>query len=274
MRISFAMKPIVTVCVLTLLLSACGAATAPTATPTATATQTPTPVPTNTATLIPSATPTPTDAPPTEIPSETPIPVDPLLDLAIPPPLEIVLPPEWQFGYDTVLYRDVDGQTDSVPFALYTGPVTDGIGTIVLVWGFDSVTGILPNEFGQRNIYLDALRILRTVIFDPRCNIGTAPEREYMVGNANGTGTSINVNSCPDGQPDTRGWIAAIVLENINFAFYIFIDPIPPVDHPSETEIQAILDSIVFSVDDFLIDSETLAATREALRLTLTPTGN
>lgn len=264
------MRKTIIVCLVGLCLSACNALAAPTPTPTLTPSPLPSPtlVPTNTATPLPSATVPPTEALPTAVPTATVVLLDPLLDIAIPPPIEITLPEGWQFGYDTLLYRDVDGQTDSVPFALYSGPVTDGTGTIVLVWGFDSVTGILPNEFGERNIFLDAIRILRTVIFDPRCNIGTAPQRDYTIGNLLATGTPINITSCPEGQPDTRGWLASTVRENVNFAFYVYIDPLPPLNHPSEAELQAILDTVVFRIGDMLITPAELAATQQALQLT------
>lgn len=269
------MRRIITTSVIAMLLGACSAAAAPTSTPLPTATMSPTAVPSNTPTFTPSATMTATEALPTVVPSATPLLVDPLLDVAVSPPIEIELPPGWGFAYDTLIFRDVDLQSTTAPFAFYSGPVTDGTGTIVLVWGFDSVTTGLQfdSEFGQRNIWLDALRILRLLIFDARCNIGTAPQREYSVGGLPATGNTINVVDCPGDQPDTRGWIAALVVDDINFAFYIYIDPIPPAGHPAEAELQAILDSVVFRVSELSISAEALDATREALAATLTPTG-
>lgn len=203
-------------------------------------------------------------------PDGTPIFVDPLLGLPIAPPIEIDLPEGWLYGYDTILYNEIDGTVDSVPFALYTGEVTGGTGTIVLVWGYDSVTtGIQfdPN-FGVVRPWVDGLRILRTIIFDARCNIGTAPRRDYTVGNLPAYGTTFNVVDCPGGQPDTRGWFAATNIESINFAFYVYIDPLPPAGAPSEQELQAILDSVVFRVADVIVSPQEWEATRQALLLT------
>jgi len=261
-----------------LLISACSATNEalPTLAPTLPLpTATPTLVPSNTATLTPQATATltATSNRPTPIPSETPVLVDPLLSVSIAPPISIDLPEGWQFGYDTFLFQDIDGNPDTVPFALYQGPVTGGTGTIILAWGFDSVTtgNQFSEEFGQRNIWLDGLRILRTVILDGRCNIGNAPQRDYTVGNRPATGNTINVTDCPDEQPNTRGWFAALIEGGVNFAFYVLIDPLPPAGHPAEDELQAVLDSVEFNVDEMTVSQEELFATQQALELTITP---
>jgi hypothetical protein len=200
----------------------------------------------------------------------TPIFVDPLLGLPIAPPISIDLPDGWLYGYDTILYNEVDGAVDSVPFALYTGEVSGGIGTIVMVWGYDSVTtGIeFDPNFGVVNPWLDGLRMLRAIIFDPRCNIGTAPRRDYTVGLLPAAGTTFNVVDCPADQPDTRGWFAALNVDGINFAFYVYIDPMPPAGTPAEAELQAVLDSVQFRVAEMTISAEQWEATRQALLLT------
>jgi hypothetical protein len=202
--------------------------------------------------------------------SATPIFVNPLLGLPIAPPIEIDLPDGWLYGYDTILYNEVDGTVDSVPFALYTGDVSGGQGTIVMVWGYDSVTtGIeFDPNFGVVNPWLDGLRILRAIIFDPRCNIGTAPRRDYSVGELPASGTTFNVVGCPANQPDTRGWFAALNVDSINFAFYIYIDPLPPAGSPAEAELQRILDTVKFNVADLIVSPEQWEATRQALLLT------
>lgn len=228
---------------------------------------TPTPVPTSTATAavpLSSATATP---PLPQQTSATPMLIDPLVGLSVEPPISIDLPQGWGFAYNTFLYTDVTGEVEAIPFAFYQGPVTDGTGSIVLLWGFDSVVNPFSTaaQTGETFPWLDGLRLLRVVILDSTCNIGTSPQTAYSVGELPASGTQFSAIDCPDEQPDTRGWFAALEVDSINFAFYQYIDPLPEPNSAAEQELQAILDSIEFRVEDIQITTEELAATRQAL---------
>jgi hypothetical protein len=174
--------------------------------------------------------------------------VEPLTGIKVPPPFTIDLPEGWQFGYDTMLFEDV-GEITSVPIALYQGPVTGGQGTIVLVWNFRSVlTGDVaaPNA-ATSNMWIDGLRLLRALVFDPACNLGTDAEREFTVGGLAAVGTNFRAVDCPDA-PNTKGWFAGVTVNEVNFVFYMYTDPIDALKDNVPFELQAILDSVVFSV--------------------------
>jgi hypothetical protein len=230
----------------------------------------PTPVPTSTSTVIPSV----AEATPQPDGSVTPIVINPLLDMPIEPPISIELPDDWGYAYNAFLYTDLDGRVETIPFAYYEGPVTNATGTIILLWGFDTVVNPFGGQQGSTP-WLDGLRLLRLVIMDNQCNIGTAPEREYNVGNITATGTQFSAVDCPEGIPDTRGWFAATFVDGVNFAFYVYADPIQPVGSPAIPELQAILDTVEFRVSDLRETQAELAATRAAflteIPLTLTP---
>jgi hypothetical protein len=226
-----------------------------------------TPVPTSTSTPAPAAS---LDPAVLLTPTATPIVISPILGLPIQPPLTMALPDGWGFAYNAFVYADLDGRIETVPFAYYEGPVSNGTGVIVLLWGFDSVV----NPFSQQqavNPWLDGLRLLRLVIMDNKCNIGTAPQREYSVAGLDATGTQFSAVACPEGIPDTRGWFAALTVDEVNFAFYMYIDPIQPAGALAELELQAILDTVEFRVSDLRVAPAELAATREAF-LTALPT--
>ncbi|MDQ7025834.1 MAG: hypothetical protein Q9P01_21700 [Anaerolineae bacterium] len=231
----------------------------------------PTPVPTSTSTPAPEiATDTANQA---DITS-TPLVISPLLDLPIQAPITIDLPDDWGFAYNVFVYADLDGRIETVPFAYYEGPVTNGTGTIILLWGFDSVVN--PFEGQGMSPWLDGLRLLRLVIMDNECNIGTAPERDYSVGEIAATGTQFSAVDCPEGIPDTRGWFAAAFVDNVNFAFYMYIDPLQPAGTPAEFDLQQILDTIEFRVEDLRVSQEELSATQAAYltalpQITITP---
>jgi hypothetical protein len=150
-----------------------------------------------------------------------------------------------------------------VPFAFYQGPVTNGTGTIVVLWGFDSVV----NPFAAEGInpWLDGLRLLRVVILDNTCTIGTAPQRDYTVGGYTAVGSQFSAVDCPQDQPDTRGWFAALQVDDINFAFYMYMDPLQPAGTQAELDLQEILDSVEFDIDSMRISSEDFQATQQAL---------
>ncbi len=230
--------------VLLLTLAACAESPpAPTATPTLVPTFTPYVRPT----LPPTNTPVPTPAQP---PTVTPVLVEPLTGVAVEPPLDMPLPEGWAFGFDTMLFQEV-GDLTYVPIALYKGAVTGGTGTIVLIWNFRSITtgNPLSAAYGQPNLWVDGLRLLRALVFDPRCNIGTAAQQRYTVGGKDAVGTQFAAVDCPDA-PDTKGWFAGLTVDDVNFVFYVYTDPITAMDGVAKQELQAVLDGVVFRVAD------------------------
>lgn len=243
---------VILLALMTAVLAACSPATPPEPSPLP-PTETPTSAPTATPFIMPTAIPSQTPLPVT--PSATIEEVDPLAGIVVEPPLTLDLPEGWQFGYDTLITRDL-GEIIYLPFALYTGPVTDGTGTIVLLWNFlNATTG---NPFspaaGQPDPWLDGLRFLRTVIFENACVFGTAPRDDtYTVGGLPAVGTLFSVVTCPE-LPDTRGWFAALIVEEMNFVFYMYTDPISAMDGQAPYDLQAILDSITFRVNDWRIE--------------------
>ena len=108
----------------------------------------------------------------------------------------------------------------------------------------------------------------------PVATVGTAPQRDYVVGGLPAIGTSFSAVDCPFEQPDTRGWFASLNVDSLNFAFYAYVDPIQPAQSSALSDIQMILDSIVFDVESITFTAEEVEATRQALALTpvATPT--
>lgn len=252
---------------LVLILAACSTPeTAPPPEPTDIATNTP-PAPTRTPFVFPTDPPSATPEPVT--PTMTAIPVDPLVGLVEAPPIDIDLPADWLYGYDTLIFSDI-GDLNTVPFALYTGPVTGGEATIVLIWRFRSVTpgNPLSPEFGVQDMWVDGLRLLRTLVIEGSCNIGTDPQRyDFTVGGLPATGTYFQAVDCgqppealrgtvtpdPNALPDTRGWFAALSVDGLPFAFYVYTNPLQALE-TSAGELQVILDSVRFRVDDARIN--------------------
>lgn len=237
----------------------------------------PTPVPTSTATdaAEPEAIITATPGP-----SPTAVVIDPLLNISIEPPLSIDLPDDWQFGYFAHIYEELDGSVATIPYAIYRGSIrgmldngieTEATGTIVILWGYDTVVNQFTASQTGFNPMLDGQRMLRLVMFDNQCVIGLAPQKQYNLGEQVAVGTTFSVVDCPNGDPDTRGWFASTNVDTVNFSVYAFADPIQPVNSPFETDLQAILDTIEFSVAERFVTEEELVATRDAITLTLTP---
>ncbi len=180
-----------------------------------------------------------------QITPEPVITIQPLMDDALPPPIAIDLPDGWGAGYATLLLQDLDGAR-GVPAAVFSGPVTGGAGTIVLLWGFPNV---LPPGSGdapqQIDLYLDGLRLLRLAVMEAGCNIGTDLRREDVIGGLAAVGTTFAAVDCPE-LPDTRGWFAGLRQFGLNFLFFAFTDPIEAMDGPAAAELQAVLDSVQF----------------------------
>jgi hypothetical protein len=170
---------------------------------------------------------------------------DPLSGEAVEPPLTLDLPAGWSFAYDALVLQDVDG-IRPVPFAIYQGPVTGGVGTIVLLWGFPNlVVGSIASASVQPDVWIDGTRLLRLAIFEEGCNVGTDLRRDYTVGGMQATGTQFAAVDCPQ-LADTRGWFAGLRQFNLNFVFYAYAEPITALDGAATGELQAILDTVQF----------------------------
>jgi hypothetical protein len=173
------------------------------------------------------------------------IPVDPLTGERSAPPFSIALPDGWQYGYETMLVSDLDTNR-TIPLALYTGPVTGGTGTIVVLWAFPNVITETTSATVTTDLWLDGLRLLRLAVIEEGCNIGTDLRREYSIAGLAAVGTQFSAIDCP-ALPDTRGWFAGINQYGLNYAFFMYTDPIDAMD-TAEGELQAILDTIVFNL--------------------------
>lgn len=231
---------------LSLILVACGNAPEPTLEVVATETPRPTLVPT----LQPSPLPTlqPSITPEPEVtPTEEPMVMDNLIQEDLPPPLTMDLPDGWQFGSGARVFNDI-GELRVVPFALYTGPVTGGTGFIVILWDFPNATSGNPfmQEGTEPDLYVDGLRLLRLVLLEQECVIGTDLKMEYQVAGRTASGTQFSTSDCPE-LPDTRGWFAGLFEQNVPFVFYAYTEPITAMDGIAEAELQAILDSVEFT---------------------------
>jgi hypothetical protein len=239
-------KKLLSLVLIVLCLGACQQA-APTATP----------LPTPTATLVATRTPF---VMPTAMPSNTPLPVTPSITPIVidtfagqgyEPPFTLILPAEWETHVDTA-YVPILGELDYIPFAYYRGPVTGGTGTIVAMWNFRSVTGANPFDeaSGKINLWMDGSRLLRSLVIETRCNVSVDAQRDtFVIGGMQATGTIWSAVGCPGGLPDTRGWYAGVMINQVSFLFYAFTDPIGAMDGTAVQEMQAVLDSIAFRMD-------------------------
>ena len=173
-------------------------------------------VPSDVPTLVPTLQPSPlptlqpsiTPEPPTT-PTSTPIPIRALAGEEVLPPFDISLPEDWLVGYDVRIFNDI-GDLRTVPFAFYTGPVTGGTGFIVVWWDFPNAVSSNPLDNAQPDLYVDGLRLLRLLILESDCNVGTDLRREYSIGGRVAAGTQFSTDACPD-VSDTRGWFAGLV---------------------------------------------------------------
>lgn len=232
-----------------------------------------------TSTLIINAQSGETTSEPEPILSATPEPLilEPLLGFQTQPPFEITLPEGWELVLrDTFTYQDLvedgDGMLETLPIDVYRGPVTNADGWIVMLWGYDSLVPfdaeLTSEEYPRRAAWLDGLRMLQFVVFDARCNIGTAPQRDYTIGDLPAVGTTFSAVECPFDIPDTRGWFAALNVGGLNFSFFAYADPIQPAGSVVEFELQSILDTVEFNVEDITITQQEFNATQQALVLT------
>ena len=195
---------------------------------------------------------------PTPDPESTPeitdiiIVIEPSEGQEIDPPISITLPDGWISQNGTLLIQDITGLR-LLPYTVYSGDIPNGIGTIVLLWGFESiglVNNLLDVNISLISPYMDGLRLLRLALVEPQCTVGTDVERDIPIGDQIGRGTGFAAVNCPE-TADTRGWFVGLTVDNLNFVFYVFADPIGAMDGAEEF-LQDILETVDFRVDDFL----------------------
>jgi hypothetical protein len=165
-----------------------------------------------------------------------------------PPPLTITLPEGWRtIRQEVLVLGDVDA-VRRVPFTVWGGPVSEGVGVITLLWGFPNLIAGNPFEAAtvQPDLFADGQRLLRLAIIEQGCNIGSDLRREYSIGGLTAIGTQFSAVTCPELQ-DTRGWYAGLQQNGLNFIFYVYAYPIATIDS-ARSELQAILDSVRFNV--------------------------
>jgi len=169
----------------------------------------------------------------------------------IDPPISIELPEGWVSRNSAVAVQDVMGLR-VLPFTLYAGRVQGGVAFIILLWGFDNLAAAPPlsEDRVMLSPFMDGMRLLRLALLEPECNVGSDVEREYPIGDRLGLGTSFAAVDCPN-TVDTRGWFVSLNVDSINFAFYIYTEPIEAMDG-AEEELQAILDTVQFDVPGFI----------------------
>jgi hypothetical protein len=250
---------------LALLLSAC--AQSPTATPQATLVPSLTASPDIQAAVIGTmtaladvpkhtVTPAPGAATAEATPEATPlvVTIQPFLGKNLNLPMDVTLPKGWELIKNDVLLMadirpegiDPNNTISGIPITAFRGPVTGGIGTIVVLWGFPNLVNPFPQNGTPTapDLWSDGLRLLRSAVLDPKCNIGTDLKRTYRIGLESAVGTQFAAISCPN-EPDTRGWFAGLQQNNLNFVFYVYTDPIAAMDSGRD-ELQAILDTVRF----------------------------
>src|SRR5258708_28479180 len=152
----------------------------------------------------------------------------------VPPPLDIQLPPGWQYGYSVVPVRDPFVEA-SMNMALYTGPVKNGKGTIIVRWGCPSIgappslavplptaslaPGATPIDQQTQFLWSDGIRLLQGTIVDISCNVGRYDQQFFKIGGKDAVGAYFNASQCAD-IPDTVGWFAGLNQYGGNFLFY------------------------------------------------------
>jgi hypothetical protein len=235
--------------VLLMMVAACSPAAVP---------PTFTPVPSSTPTIPPTvtipATVTPEPAESTEEPVE--VEISQVLAEGVPPPLAIDLPESWNARYRALAIPDVDATLRPVHLTAYEGPVTGGAGAIIVLWGFPNFfTGNPLDTSGTPvapDLWVDGLRLFRTTMVDQGCNSGTDLRREYTIGDRTGSGTQFAIVDCPE-SPDTRGWFVGVQAQGLNFVFFMYAEPLDAMT-TSESELQAILDTVRFTIDDAYLE--------------------
>ena len=232
--------------VFSVILTACGGdAAEPTALPVLPPTLTL--VPTLQASPLPTLQPSITPEPDVT-PIDTPIPVQAVAEEDVILPLTMNLPDGWQYGSGVQAINDI-GELRIIPYGLYTGAVTGGQGFIVVLWDFPNATAgnLFIEDGAEPDLYVDGLRLLRLVILERECVIGTDLKMEYSIGGRVASGTQFSTTNCPDIQ-DTRGWFAGVFEQQVPFVFYAYTEPITAMDGAARTELQTMLDSVQFTL--------------------------
>lgn len=176
----------------------------------------------------------------------------------VPPPINVVLPAGWTQINSTIAFPDIGSIMSVLPFTLFRGPVTGGQGYIIVLWGFSSIAPGSPRSerYGQFNLGVDGRRLLQLAVTDIGCVVGgiTDPDydREFRIGELIGEGTYWSAVQCPE-SVDTRGWFAGVHHLGINYVFYMYTEPIEAMDGPAEAELQTILDTIDFLMEEPLV---------------------
>ncbi len=217
--------------------------------PTAAPIQTEPPQPTPTSPLLAAT------ATPSLMPSATPN----LLRRGSPPPLTLDLPSDWRVGYQIVPVR-VALEAYPMNVAVYRGALREGgIGTLIVLWGFPSIappptlpplagTPTAPpdplSDFVSRALYSDGLRLLQGAVIDITCNVGTTGQTPLSVAGRAGVGTYFSVTQC-QGEPDTAGWFVGVRVDNRNYLFYVYVEPVEAYN-AARAQLQEILDSVRF----------------------------
>ena len=175
------------------------------------------------------------------------------------PPLKIKLPQGWKYGYQIVPIQAALVES-SMNLAVYVGPVPNGVGTILVLWGFPSIgspnVGTTPgsgasatpgpNPIVMQMLYADGLRMLQGTVLDITCNVGTSDQRAFTVGGVSGTGTYFNVSQC-QGEADTAGWFVGVNDHGRSFLFYMYVEPIEAYND-ARGDLQRILDTVTFDL--------------------------
>ncbi|MCL4254350.1 MAG: hypothetical protein KJ043_11295 [Anaerolineae bacterium] len=203
---------------------------------------------------IPTATPDPemtAEMTPESTPEVVTVVIEASEGQEIDPPITIELPEGWVSRNSAVAVQDVMGLR-VLPFTLYAGRVEGGVAFIILLWGFDNLVAPPPltEDTVMLSPFMDGMRLLRLALLEPECNVGSDVEREYPIGDRLGLGTSFAAVDCPN-TVDTRGWFVSLNVDSINFAFYVYTEPIEAMDG-AEEDLQAILDSVRFDVPGFI----------------------
>ena len=147
-----------------------------------------------------------------------------------------------------------------VNLALYSGPVKNGTGTIIVLWNYPSLgppptltgpgpsatpaPGVTPLDYQSELLWSDGLRMLQGTVLDITCNVGHYNEQTFSIGGKPGIGAYYNASQCP-GTPDTAGWFAGVNQFGVSYLFYVYIDPIDAYND-GRGDIQKMLDAIQF----------------------------
>lgn len=251
------MRVSTSILLLALLAAACTPSPEPIATPVVqvpTLTPTLVVIDTPTAFVRPTLPPTftPIGAPEAEATEPPTLIVDPLMGFSAQPPLDITLPDGWDVYYRTWGFNDA-GRLTALPFAFYEGPVTGGSGKLVLLYAFANAASSNPlrPDFAQPNLYIDGLRLLRSVVFICADLSVAAQYDNWYIGDVPATGSTFDAANCGVDVPDTQGWFIGTQVGGLNFMFYAYTDPGSALDGPARAELEAIINSVVFRPEDF-----------------------